>query len=179
MKMVLVGRVTLLRAPLHKNEVTMSVCAKCGNDTTGTRFCASCGLVVRASNSVPEGSASASPAAPPNPQQTYQQPGPQQGYQQAGYVQPGYAQTGYPQPYYPQSSGKKTSAGICGILLGALGIHKFVLGYTAEGVIMLVLGLLTCGVVTSVIGLIEGIIYLTKSDAEFDAIYVHNKRGWF
>jgi hypothetical protein len=30
-----------------------------------------------------------------------------------------------------------------------------------------------------VIGLIEGIIYLTKTDADFAATYVQSKRGWF
>ncbi|MGB0744701.1 MAG: TM2 domain-containing protein, partial [Opitutales bacterium] len=37
----------------------------------------------------------------------------------------------------PAGAEKKIVAGILGILLGALGIHKFVLGYTKEGVIML------------------------------------------
>jgi TM2 domain-containing membrane protein YozV len=79
-------------------------------------------------------------------------------------------------------SGKKIAAGICGILLGAFGIHKFVLGYTQEGLIMLLVTLLTCGVggfVMGVIGLIEGIIYLTKSDSEFNTIYLTGKKGWF
>jgi TM2 domain-containing membrane protein YozV len=79
-------------------------------------------------------------------------------------------------------SGKKVGAGICGILLGALGIHKFVLGYTKEGLIMLLVSLLTCGVgavVFGVIGLVEGIIYLTKSDAEFYRTYVAGRKGWF
>lgn len=79
-------------------------------------------------------------------------------------------------------SDKRIIAGVLGILLGSFGIHKFVLGYTVEGVIMLVITLATCGfgaTVIGVIGLIEGIIYLTKTDAEFDAIYVRNKRGWF
>lgn len=77
---------------------------------------------------------------------------------------------------------KKIAAGICGILLGALGIHKFILGYTKEGIIMLLVTLLTCGIggmVTSIIGLVEGIIYLTKSDEEFVSTYVINKKGWF
>lgn len=30
-----------------------------------------------------------------------------------------------------------------------------------------------------IIGLIEGIIYLTRSPADFERIYVRNKRGWF
>ena len=79
-------------------------------------------------------------------------------------------------------SEKKIIAGVLGILLGAFGIHKFVLGYTVEGIIMLAITLFTCGfggMVTGIIGLVEGIIYLTKTDAEFDATYVHNKRGWF
>jgi TM2 domain-containing membrane protein YozV len=78
--------------------------------------------------------------------------------------------------------GKKIAAGICGILLGAFGIHKFVLGYTQEGLIMLLVTLLTCGFggfVMGVIGLIEGIIYLTKSDSEFNTIYLTGKKGWF
>jgi len=73
---------------------------------------------------------------------------------------------------------KKMTAGICAILLGWLGVHKFILGYTTEGVIQLVLGLLTCGL-TNIIGIIEGVIYLTKSDEEFVRTYIQNKKGWF
>jgi TM2 domain-containing membrane protein YozV len=73
---------------------------------------------------------------------------------------------------------KKVPAGICGILLGALGIHKFILGYNTEGIIQLVIGVLTCGV-GGIIGLIEGIIYLTKSDEEFVRTYIQGRRGWF
>ncbi len=68
---------------------------------------------------------------------------------------------------------KKLLSGILGILLGWLGVHKFILGYNKEGAILLVLGILgffTCGITSSIsgiIGLIEGIIYLTKSDEEF------------
>jgi TM2 domain-containing membrane protein YozV len=77
---------------------------------------------------------------------------------------------------------KKTAAGICGILIGALGIHKFILGYTTEGAIMLAASLLTCGIaspIMGIIGLIEGITYLTKSDREFVDTYVNAKKGWF
>jgi TM2 domain-containing membrane protein YozV len=82
----------------------------------------------------------------------------------------------------PVGADKKLPAGICGILLGCLGVHKFILGYSREGVIMLLITLLTCGVgasVMGIIGLIEGIIYLTKSDEEFVQTYVRNKKGWF
>ena len=81
-----------------------------------------------------------------------------------------------------EANGKKIAAGICGILLGGLGIHKFVLGYTTEGVIMLLATILTCGIagfVTTIVGLIEGIMYLTKSDEEFYNTYMAGKKGWF
>ena len=76
----------------------------------------------------------------------------------------------------------KVAAGICGILLGGIGIHKFILGYTGAGLIMLLLTVLTCGVaypIFHLIGLIEGIIYLTKSDEEFVHIYVDGRKEWF
>ena len=83
-------------------------------------------------------------------------------------------------------AGNKIAAGVCGILLGWLGVHKFILGYTTAGVIMLLVGVVggfvTCGVSTGVmgiIGIIEGIIYLTKSDDEFVRTYVEGKRAWF
>ena len=74
---------------------------------------------------------------------------------------------------------KKVLAGILGIVLGVFGVHKFVLGYTQEGVIMLVITVVTCGTVSSIIGLIEGVIYLTKSDEEFMEMYQINKKAWF
>jgi TM2 domain-containing membrane protein YozV len=81
-----------------------------------------------------------------------------------------------------QASGNKMAAGLCGIFLGALGIHKFILGMTTPGVIMLVVSLLTCGVGAipmSIIGLVEGILYLSKSDDEFYTTYVIEKKEWF
>jgi TM2 domain-containing membrane protein YozV len=77
---------------------------------------------------------------------------------------------------------KKIVAGILAILVGSLGVHKFVLGYTTEGVIMLLVTVLTCGiagVVMSVVGIVEGIMYLTKSDEDFVRTYIQNKKGWF
>jgi TM2 domain-containing membrane protein YozV len=78
----------------------------------------------------------------------------------------------------PAGAEKKVVAGIFGILLGGLGIHKFYLGYTKEGIIQLVITVVTCGL-GSLIGFIEGIIYLTKSDEDFVATYVTGKRPWF
>ena len=89
-----------------------------------------------------------------------------------------------PQPASPapNPSEKKLVAGLLAILLGALGIHKFYLGYQKEGLIMLLVTVLTCGIagaVICVIGIVEGIIYLTKSDEEFTATYVTGRKGWF
>ena len=76
----------------------------------------------------------------------------------------------------------KIPAGICGILLGSLGIHKFILGYTGAGLIMLLVSVLSCGILAGVmhiIGLIEGIIYLTKPDEDFVRTYVDGRKEWF
>jgi TM2 domain-containing membrane protein YozV len=101
---------------------------------------------------------------------------------------------GPPQSYDPAFAGvpnaeaihefasKKVAAGVCGILLGALGVHKFILGRTTAGIIMLATTLCSCTILwfpMHVIGLIEGIIYLTKSDREFYQIYGVEKKSWF
>ena len=93
---------------------------------------------------------------------------------------------------FEQATGdnKKILAGVLGILLGWLGVHKFILGYNKEGGILLgvtiigfVLSCVGIGVlvvwITSLIGLIEGIIYLTKSDEDFYNTYQAGKKSWF
>jgi TM2 domain-containing membrane protein YozV len=77
---------------------------------------------------------------------------------------------------------KKLAAGLCGILIGTLGVHKFVLGLTTPGLVMLLVTVLTCGIGGMVmwpIGVIEGILYLTKSDEEFYQRYIVEQQGWF
>ena len=84
------------------------------------------------------------------------------------------------------SGGDKTkiAAGLLALFIGAVGGHKFYLGYTKEAITMLLVSLIGSFlifpiVVMSIIGLVEGILYLTKSDEEFASIYVDNKKGWF
>jgi TM2 domain-containing membrane protein YozV len=87
-----------------------------------------------------------------------------------------------PPPAAVSRASNKIPAGVCGILLGSLGIHKFILGYTGAGLVMLLATVLTCGiagVVTHIIGLIEGIIYLCRSDEEFVRTYVDGRKEWF
>lgn len=82
------------------------------------------------------------------------------------------------QDWKAMGADKKIVAGICAIVLGWAGVHKFILGYTTEGIIQLVIGLLTCGL-SNIIGIVEGIIYLTKSDEEFVRTYIQGRKGWF
>ena len=112
------------------------------------------------------------------------------GYQPTYAPEPDY-QSGYqpiqpPAPLYSDplaqdwqklGADKKIIVGICAILVGGFGVHKFILGYTNEGIIQLLLGL-ACGI-GGIIGIIEGIIYLTKSDEEFVRTYIQGRKGWF
>ncbi|HPW87556.1 MAG TPA: TM2 domain-containing protein [Kaistella chaponensis] len=75
-------------------------------------------------------------------------------------------------------SEKKLAAGLLGIFAGIVGANKFYLGYINQGLIQIVLNVCTCGA-ASVIPLIEGIIYLTMSDEQFDQTYIQNKKAWF
>jgi hypothetical protein len=115
------------------------------------------------------------PAGPGQPHYQAQQPGypagPAQPYagQQPGYPagpgQPQYqAQPPMPNPGYGYAQPKsKIVAGLLGIFLGPLGIHRFYLGFTKIAVIQLlltiVLGVFTAGLV-GLWGVIEGIMIL-------------------
>lgn len=95
-----------------------------------------------------------------------------------------------PNQNLPKQENKKILAGILAILLGSLGVHKFILGYNQEGIILLAISIVGYATlcfligafiiwIPGIIGLIEGIIYLTKSDEEFYNTYQLNKRPWF
>jgi len=73
---------------------------------------------------------------------------------------------------------QRVLAGILALLLGSLGVHKFVLGYTKEGIIQIIITFVSCGI-AGIIPFIEGIIYLTKTDEDFIEIYQNNYKGWF
>jgi TM2 domain-containing membrane protein YozV len=78
----------------------------------------------------------------------------------------------------PAADNKKIVAGVCGILLGGLGLHRFMLGDTKGGILRILISIFTCGA-GALIGPIEGIIYLTKSDEDFYRIYQVEKKAWF
>ncbi|WP_420595303.1 TM2 domain-containing protein [Deinococcus sp.] len=99
---------------------------------------------------------------------------------------------------------RKLVAGLLAIFLGGLGAHKFYLGRTGPGLLMLivnlggwfvtgVLSLITFGIgaiflvplmsfvagVLVIVGLIEGVVYLTRSDADFQQQYLLGHKDWF
>lgn len=77
------------------------------------------------------------------------------------------------------------AAGLLALFLGTLGVHKFYLGYNTAGFIMLaitVIGGLMCGIgifAMCVVSIIEGVLYLTKSQSEFERTYLMQQRQWF
>ena len=81
-----------------------------------------------------------------------------------------------------EASNKKLAVGLAAIFLGAFGVHKFMLGYTKAGLIMLMVSLLTWGIggfVMGVIGVVEGILYVSKTPQEFSDMYQQGVREWF
>ncbi len=62
----------------------------------------------------------------------------------------------------------KLAAGLLGIFLGGLGIHKFYLGQTGRGILYLVF--FWTGI-PAIIGFIEGIVLIASSDEAFNAKY--------
>lgn len=80
---------------------------------------------------------------------------------------------------------KKIPALLLAFFLGAFGAHKFYLGYTSQAMIMLLVflfGWILLGIPSFIIGIIafvEFIIYLTKSEEDFEQTYVVGKKGWF
>ena len=84
-----------------------------------------------------------------------------------------------------ESPKSRTTAALLAIFLGGFGVHEFYLGNSNSAIIRLVVyivgGVLMCvpSFVLSMISIIEGIIYLAKSDEEFEKVYVKEKREWF
>jgi TM2 domain-containing membrane protein YozV len=139
-------------------------CTKCGTQNEDfSQICSQCGATLPLIGGRPSDKTDYAPPYEPA-YQPIQPPA-------SLYAQPA------PQDWQSVGADKKLIAGLLGILLGGFGVHKFILGYTREGIIQLLLGML-CGI-GGIIGIIEGIIYLTKSDEDFVRTYIYGHKGWF
>lgn len=95
------------------------------------------------------------------------------------------AEAVYAESVNSDGTSKKLVAALLAFFLGAFGAHKFYLGYKKQGIIMLMIfffGLILLGIPSMVIGVIafiEFILYIVKTDDEFEKIYVVGKKAWF
>jgi TM2 domain-containing membrane protein YozV len=137
-------------------------CTGCGVGTgTGNKFCHNCGAQADPAAAVCVKCGVALHGAPGVA------PGGYPGAVPGGY--PGAAPGGYPGvPPNPLKS--KLVAGLLGIFVGGLGIHRFYLGYNTIGIIQILVtvvgGIVTCGIGAiggAIWGLVEGILILTGS----------------
>jgi len=74
---------------------------------------------------------------------------------------------------------KRVTAAVLAWFLGWLGVHKFYLGYTTAGVILLIGNLCTCFSILWIVTAIEAIIYISKSDEDFIETYQVGQKEWF
>lgn len=95
-----------------------------------------------------------------------------------------YAQNGYASPVMAPKD--HVAAGLLAIFLGWLGIHKFYLGYNTAGFTMLAVAILgsllsfgLAAVAIWIIAIVEGVLYLGKSQTDFEQVYVFGHREWF
>jgi TM2 domain-containing membrane protein YozV len=144
---------------------TGTKCPSCGGDVApGQKFCSQCGANVDSVPSASSQNCCRQCGAKLQPNQTFCS---SCGARQDGTVVP----SATPNVGDGQTGGKnynKTTAGILGILLGSLGIHKFYLGSWGWGIVFI---LLSCTGLPSICGLVEGIIYLTTNENDFNAKY--------
>lgn len=98
-------------------------------------------------------------------QERQAQPQPQVVYVQQPQAAPQQPSSGI-DPSWPIKS--KVAAGLLGIFLGGIGIHKFYLGRIGAGVA----SILFCWTgIPELVGFIEGIVYLCSSDENFSLKY--------
>lgn len=148
-------------------------CTNCGTTiAVGAAICTSCGFSVGSAKNYCRQCGAATSAG-------------QAVCTQCGVAVAGSAGSGLP------GSKNRTTAGVLALLLGWLGVHKFYLGRNTPGIIMAAGSIATfcCGFFLLIpwilsfgiwaVGVAEGIIMLTKTDAEFEQIYVQQQKEWF
>ena len=132
-----------------------NVCPQCGAPLDpGATECRFCGEKIATQQAAQQVN-----SAQPQPQVVYAQPQPQVVIQQAA---PQQVYVSGINPSWPIKS--KVAAGILGILLGGIGVHKFYMGKIGMGILYLCF----CWTgVPAIIGFIEGIVYLCSNNENF------------
>jgi len=138
-------------------------CLKCGyqfqaEQATSNPQCPQCGAV----------------CTPVVPQQPY---GQNQGFQNGPQPQYAYGPQMPPQPgpFDNGPSGKSRGvAGLLAILLGGFGAHYFYLNKIGGGFLCILLTAITCGI-WSVLTLVQGIIFFTMQQDDFEQKFVYSK----
>ena len=127
------------------------VCPQCGAPIDpGATECKFCGEKVITQQAAQQSTTQQSNTQQPQPQVIIQQVGPQPVYVSGI------------NPAWPVKS--KTVAGVLGIFLGGIGVHKFYLGKIGMGILYL----LFCWTgIPAVVGFIEGIMYLCSNEENF------------
>ena len=146
----------------NSSAAPVSVCPQCRSAITpGARFCSKCGASTI-------GTAAPQMSAPVIVNVAAVHPG-------AGAIQPGVGvvQPGAIATVKPKS---KTTAGLLALLLGGAGIHKFYLGSWGWGLIYLVF---IWTYVPALLGFIEGIMFLTMSEENFNVKYAPGTESAF
>jgi len=86
------------------------------------------------------------------------------------------------QPHLPwrTTTGKRTADALLALFFGWFGAHKFSQGNSSAGWVRFGISCTCIGLyVTALVGMIEGILYLVKSNEEYDELYLVEKKSWF
>ena len=85
----------------------------------------------------------------------------------------------------------RLAAAVFALFTGVLGLHKFYLGYTVQGLILIVATFASMilmsvtqyaaviKLVVVLIGITEGVLYLMQTDERFVETYMVKRRAWF
>lgn len=148
-------------------------CIKCGVRLNGGNRCINCGESVNTlkeeSNNTNYNNINYSSQNGSNNYQNQSSYGNQNNYGNNGQSRNRYGNNNYANGQNVYNGGKsRIAAGILGILLGSLGIHRFYLGYIGLGIAQIAVTFLTCGF-GSIWGFIEGILILCGTGITTDA----------
>ena len=75
-------------------------------------------------------------------------------------------------------SGKSRGiAGLLAILMGWCGLHYFYIGNTNAGILFLLIAVLSCGIfatITTIVSIIQGVLFFTSTQEEFEFKWVNS-----